>query len=278
MCGRYAVTTDPAGLAAELDANNLHAINEVAPAGDDVAADRPGVSYPGVSYNVAPTETVMTLVERHDREHPDLDPTLRIRAMRWGLIPPWTKGSIADGPGKGPLLFNARAETAATKSAFRAAVARKRCLVPMDGWYEWMPGAAVAGAKPAKIPFYMSPSDGTRLFMAGLWSVWRPSDLPPQAPPVMSMTILTTEAVGDLREVHDRMPLIMPYDNWSAWLDPDHPAPATLLAPVSREVAAAISIREVSPLVNRVSNNGPELLAPVTDSARGQRPEQETLL
>ncbi|MBD0022734.1 SOS response-associated peptidase [Gordonia pseudamarae] len=253
MCGRYAVTTDPAKLAAEIDA-----INEVpdlpAEGTDPVAAAR-GV--PGVSYNVAPTTTVMTVVSRHDYSQPDDDPRLRIRAMRWGLVPSWSKG-----PGKGPLLFNARAETAAQKSSFRSSVRSYRCLVPMDGWYEWKKGPLDSTGKPTKVPFFMSPRDGTRLFMAGLWSVWHPTD-DATAPPLLSCSILTTDAVGALREVHDRMPLIMPFDQWDRWLDPDHLAPSALFRAPSAHLADAIAIREVSPLVNRVANNGPELLARV---------------
>ncbi len=271
MCGRFAVTTDPAKLAAEIDA-----VNEV-PAAPPTPDDQTSAKQPspdksgtdqaprtlGTNYNVAPTSTILTVVERHSHDDPHDDPRLRVRAMRWGLVPTWAKEV-----GKGPLLFNARAETAAEKSSFRSSVKSKRCLVPMDGWYEWKPGPensprpGKSKGKPTKIPFFMSPKDGTRLFMAGLWSAWHdPTD--PDAPPLLSCTILTTDAVGDLREVHDRMPRIMPYDSWDAWLDPDHPAPSELFAPPSDAIADAIAIREVSPLVNRVANNGPELLAPV---------------
>ena len=251
MCGRYAVTTDPAKLAAEIDA-----VNEVE--ATDGATDLDAPRAPGPNYNVAPTTTVMTVVKRHDHdgEGPDREATLRVRAMRWGLVPPWAKEV-----GKGPLLFNARAESAGEKNSFRGSVKSRRCLVPMDGWYEWKKGPPDAKGKPTKIPFFMSPADGTRLFMAGLWSVWHPKD-DADAAPLLSYSILTTDAVGDLREVHDRMPLVMPFDSWDTWLDPDHRAPDQLFAPPAPEVAAAIEIREVSPLVNRVINNGPELLNP----------------
>lgn len=264
MCGRYAVTTDPAKLAAEIDAVNEVPASLDASESADTTSDsgenpeRERAPRPlGPNYNVAPTSTVMTVVKRHAPDDPDDDPLLRVRAMRWGLVPPWAKEI-----GKGPLLFNARAETAAQKSSFRAAVKSKRCLVPMDGWYEWKKGPPDAKGKPTKVPFFMSPRDGTRLFMAGLWSVWHDRSAPDSAP-LLSCSILTTDAVGELREVHDRMPLIMPFGNWDDWLDPDHPAPADLLNPPSDQVAAAIAIREVAPLVNRVANNGPELLEPV---------------
>ncbi|GED99525.1 SOS response-associated peptidase [Gordonia crocea] len=260
MCGRYAVTTDPAKLAAEIDA-----VNEVpdlpapeAPAQQTLDSVDAPVRSRWENYNLAPTTTVLTVVDRHAHDDADpSDPTRRIRAMRWGLVPPWAKEI-----GKGSL-FNARAETAAEKASFRSSVKSKRCLVPMDGWYEWRKAVADDG-KTRKVPYFMSPADHTRLFMGGLWSVWRPRDAGPDEPPLLSCTILTTDSVGDLREIHDRMPLIMPSQWWSDWLNPDAPAPAEMFAPPARELADAIEIREVAPLVNRVANNGPQLLDPVS--------------
>ncbi|WP_076479905.1 SOS response-associated peptidase [Williamsia sterculiae] len=277
MCGRFAVTTDPARLAAELDA--VDEVSTVTGSTDDVedpAERKEAPRTPGVNYNVAPTSSVMTVVARHSHDHPDDDPALRIRAMRWGLVPAWSKEI-----GKGPLLFNARAETVTEKSAFRASVKSRRCLVPMDGWYEWRKGGAGADGKPTKTPYFMSPQDGSRVFMAGLWSVWRPRAADnggdggsgQNGAPVLSCTIITADAVGDLRGIHDRMPLIMPFETWTEWLDPDHPAPTELLGPPAPDVAAAIDIREVSTLVNKVANNSPDLLAPVEP-----HPEQGTLL
>ncbi|MGU3293604.1 SOS response-associated peptidase [Williamsia sp. M5A3_1d] len=276
MCGRYAVTTDPALLAAELDA-----IDEVTPDRPDPDPTARPASVPGVNYNVAPTTTVMTVVRRHDHHEPAGrdsagddsagDPALRVRAMRWGLVPAWTKDLA-----KAPLLFNARAESVAEKASFKTSLKGRRCLVPMDGWYEWRKGTGPDG-KPSKTPYFMSPADGTRLFMAGLWTTWRPKDADRETPPLMSCTIITTDAVGPLRDIHDRMPLVMPSDHWDAWLDPDNPPPAALLAPPSAQLVDAIDRREVAPLVNRVANNGPELLDPV-DAAGSQPPEQGTLL
>ncbi|GAB16618.1 hypothetical protein GOEFS_008_00270 [Gordonia effusa NBRC 100432] len=268
MCGRYAVTTDPAKLAAEIDA-----VNEVPPpeppadldANKDKQLTLDGASAsdtkdsrpPFVNYNVAPTTTIMTVVSRHSHEHPDDDPTRRIRAMRWGLVPSWAKEI-----GKGSL-FNARAESVGEKASFRGSVKSKRCLIPMDGWYEWKKVDVPGASKPTKVPYFMHPHDGTRLFMAGLWSVWRPKDADRDTPPLLSTTILTTDSVGPLRDIHDRMPLIMPVEDWDAWLTPDAAAPAELFNAPALALAEAITIKEVSPLVNRVSNNGPELLVPV---------------
>ena len=250
MCGRYAVTTDPAKLAAEIDARN------------EVPAATEEKSQPGENYNVAPTTQVMTVVERHEPGRPDDDPALRVRAMRWGLIPSWSKD-----PKKGPLLFNGRAETVLEKPAFRNSAKGKRCLIPMDGWYEWKPGPPGPNGKPTKIPFYMSPKDGSRLFMGGLWAAWRSQEDKEAGNDdgwLSSATIITTAAVGEHREIHDRMPLIMPHEFWEAWLDPDHPLDPDLLKPPAEVLADAVEIREISPLVNRVANNGPELLEPIS--------------
>ena len=151
--------------------------------------------------------------------------------MRWGLVPPWVKAAADGTPeNKGPLLINARAEKVTTSPAFRASAKSKRCLVPMDGYYEWKPNPDTpAGKKARKTPFYMYRADGEPLFMAGLWSVWRPG--PTRTPcPLLTCTIITTDAVGELAEIHDRMPLVVDERDWDRWLDPDEPADADLLA------------------------------------------------
>lgn len=262
MCGRYATTVDPALLAVELDAI------------DETSSAPP---QPTERYNVAPTDPVLAVVARHDRAHPADPPTRRIRRMRWGLVPPWTKAGEGGAPARSAPLFNARADTAATKPAFRAAVKAKRALVPMDGWYEWT-AEPTAGGKIVKVPHFMTPRDGSRLFMAGLWSVWHdPASRPDTTEPLLSCTILTTDAVGELASVHDRMPLILTPEHWDRWLDPDADVPADLLAGVDERTAAGIEIRLVSDRVNSVRNDGPDLVAPAAPpgSAVG---EQITLL
>ena len=126
---------------------------------------------------MAPTTTISTVVKRHSE--PDDESTRRVRLMRWGLVPPWAKAGEDGAPDtKGPLLINARADKVTTSPAFRSSAKSKRCLVPMDGWYEWQPTAETASGKKApKTPFYMYGGDGEMLFMAGLWSTWRPKAL-----------------------------------------------------------------------------------------------------
>jgi putative SOS response-associated peptidase YedK len=203
-------------------------------------------------YNVAPTKRALAVV----RENADA----AVRAMRWGLLPHWVKPAEPGVPTKGKPLINARVETAATSAAFRSSWARRRCLVPMDGWYEWKT-LDVGGRKPAKVPYFMIPADGSRLYVAGLWAVWRDKTAP-ELPPVASFTILTTDAVGRLTEVHDRMPLLLPRSAWSQWLDPEHSADPSPPGDVSW-----IEIRQVSPAVNSVRNNGPELVVPAEPAA-----------
>ena len=266
MCGRFAVTTDPALLA-----EKIQAIDESTASTAATKKDTNG----GPNYNVAPTTTISTVVKRHTE--PDDESTRRVRLMRWGLVPPWAKSAEDGGPDtKGPLLINARAEKVTSSPAFRNSAKNKRCLVPMDGWYEWRPnGEAPSGGKSRraapKTPFYKYGGDGEMLFMAALWSTWRPKDAPKAVPPLLSCTIITTDAAGPLAEIHDRMPLTISRADWDRWLDPDAPIDEGLLR--GHGDLDRIEIREVSRLVNSIRNNGPELIEPAKPE-----PEQATLL
>jgi len=252
MCGRFAVTTDPALLAEKIKAL------------DEATGET------GTNFNVAPTQTITSVVKRHSE--PEDQSTRRVRSMRWGLIPPWVKTGADGSPDtKGPLLINARAETVSTSPAFRNSAKHKRCLIPMDGWYEWRPNGESAGKKAAKTPFYMYGNDGEMLFMAGLWSTWRPKGAEKDSLPLVSCTIVTTDSAGPLAEIHDRMPLTISAPDWDHWLDPDAPMDEGLLR--GHGDLDRIAIREVSTLVNSVRNNGPELIEPAAP-----QPEQGLLL
>jgi len=249
------VTTDPALLA-----EKIQAIDETTGPGKD----------DGPNYNVAPTTLISSVVKRHTE--PEDESTRRVRSMRWGLIPPWVKSAQDGSPdNKGPLLINARAEKVTTSPAFRSSAKSKRCLVPMDGWYEWRPAGEAKGKKAPKTPFFMYGADGEPLFMAGLWSTWRPKDAAKDVPPLLSCTIITTDAAGPLADIHDRMPLTISRADWDRWLDPDAPVDEGLLR--GHGDLDRIEVREVSRLVNSVRNNGPELIEPAAP-----QPEQATLL
>lgn len=237
MCGRYAATKDPATLVKEFD-----------------ATDETEGKAPPVDHNVAPTKNVVTVVARHPRGADgevllDEPATRGLRVMRWGLIPFWAKDKSV-----GNRMINTRVETAAEKPAFRRALKKHRCLVPADGWYEWQ---RTAGGKQ---PFFMTAQDGSSLAFAGIWETWRDPQAEEGAPKVVSFSVLTTDAVGDLTDIHDRMPLVLPRERWSRWLDPDTEEVSELLVPPSQGIVDALELRPVSDRVNNVRNNGPELV------------------
>jgi putative SOS response-associated peptidase YedK len=238
MCGRYASTKDPATLAAEFD-----------------AVDATEGEAPGADYNVAPTDPVLAVVQRHPRDAegtPDPKTTVRsVRVMRWGLLPGWSKDRSS-----GAKMINARYESVATKPAFKKALATKRCLVPADGWFEWLREGT------AKQPYFMTRRDGLSIAMAGLWAVWH-DPAAKDAPPVISCTVLTTESAGPLARIHDRMPMLMAPDRWAQWLDPDRDDVTDLLERTPDPMLAALELRPVSTKVNSVKNDGPELLEEV---------------
>ena len=264
MCGRYSLQSDPAQLAVDLDALDLASHPE--PGRVPTEAPR------SPCFNIAPTTTIPVLTANSENRE--------LYAMRWGLVPSWTKDAA-----KLPNLFNARSETAATKPSFRSAVRRRHAVVPMDGWYEWVPAPAEQeGGKPGpKQPFFMSLPGDSGLHMAGLWERWTmptandagSPDLfdhadgagtgPASKQVMYSCTILTTEALGPLRAVHHRMPLVVPSDRIDEWLDPERITDPLDLVDQDELTAWAesIVIRPVSKAVSNARNDGPELLAEV---------------
>jgi putative SOS response-associated peptidase YedK len=225
MCGRYASTRSPDELTLVFDAL-------------DGTADE----VPEPDYNVAPTKPVYAV-----RATPDDGTPRRLDVLSWGLVPSWAKDRSI-----GSRLLNARAETLGDKPAFRSAFARRRCLVPADGWYEWAPREH----GPGKQPYYLTPADGSVLAFAGLWEVWGSGD-----GRVLTCTVVTTASQGGLADVHDRMPLVLPPDRWAAWLgEGPERTPAELLAPTPPEVVGALEIRPVGPEVGNVRNNGAHLV------------------
>ncbi len=215
MCGRYVLASPGEALAEHF---RLAAVPDVAP-----------------RYNIAPTQVapVIRAAEGGGRE---------LVAMRWGLVPGWAEDLAI-----GARMINARAETLATKPAFRAAYRRRRCLVPANGFYEWKP----AGRR--KQPYYCHLEGAPLLAMAGLWEAWRS----PEGEVVTTYTIVTTDANEEMRALHDRMPLVLLPDAYDAWLTA--PSPDSLLTPLSgaRLVAHPVSLR-----VNNAANDDASLVAP----------------
>ncbi|MEU6642190.1 SOS response-associated peptidase [Saccharomonospora sp. NPDC046836] len=242
MCGRYAATKDPATLMKEFD-----------------AVDGTEGKAPAENYNVAPTKNIVSVVERHPRDEDgnvvEEEPPVRsLRVMRWGLVPFWAKDAAI-----GSRMINTRAETAKEKPAFRKALVRRRCIIPADGWYEWR-AVEGTGKKAPKEPFYMTTRDGSSLAFAGIWETWRDPKGEPDSPPLITCSVITTDAVGQLAGIHDRMPLVLLPQRWQAWLDPDRADATELLAPPPLDWADSLELRPVSTKVNSVRNNGPELV------------------
>ncbi len=203
---------------------------------------------PEARYNIAPTDNVLTV--RTGRRGQ------RCEMMRWGLVPSWTKDRA-----KLPPMINARAESVATRAAYRVPFRRQRCLVLADGFYEWGPTSQPRGRRS---PFWVSLRSGEPFAMAGLWSRWRsPED--PEAEPELSCTIVTTTANALIERIHDRMPVILRPDHEEAWLDPDVRNVSTLkklLLPVEPESLQSVP---VSRSVNSTNHDGPDLIQAVPE-------------
>ena len=242
MCGRYAAGRSVDELVEEFEVER-------------VEVDRPLPP----DYNVAPTKDVHAVLTRAHRGEDSPHRTLRV--LRWGLVPSWAKD-----PGIGSRMINARLETAADKPAFRRAFARRRCLVPADGYYEWYtPTPTEPGRRPRKQPFYIHRRDGASLALAGIYEFWRSPDSDPEDPAswLTTMALLTTTAPDDTGRIHDRAPLLLERQDWQAWLDPQRTDPRPLVDLLVPAAPGELEAYPVSTAVNNVRNNGPELLEPL---------------
>jgi len=193
-------------------------------------------------YNVAPTQPVPVVRIEQGQRHFVL--------LRWGLIPSWVKE-----PREFALLINARGETVNDKPAFRNAMKRRRCLLPADGFYEWK------GERGAKRPYFVRRKDRAPFAFAGLWESW----IGPNGEEMESAAIVTTQASPAIMPIHDRMPVMLGPDNFERWLDcanVEEREAAGLIAPVADE---EIEAYEISSKVNRVANDSPDLLDPVSE-------------
>ncbi len=228
MCGRYALS---------LAGEELEDFFEI----DEVAGP-----LPGPDYNIAPTDPVVAVLEQDRPEG-----VRRLLApLRWGLVPSWSKD--ASGAAR---LINARVETVAEKPSFRKALAVRRCLLPADGYYEWYP--TTVGGAVVKQPHFIRPADGSPLVMAGLYEFWKA----PDGTWLTTAAVITTSATDEVGHLHDRMPMAVARDNWGAWLDPHGAADPLVLLSVP---TPTLTSYPVSTAVNRVANDGPELVEPLS--------------
>jgi len=233
-------------------------------------------------YNVAPTKpvyAVMTRKSRQDRQPaadlaqsgpPDSAPAAarELRIVRWGLVPSWAKDISI-----GSRMINARSETVSEKPSFRNAFARRRCLLPADGYYEWQ--QPPAGTKGPKQPYFICRPDHGVLAFAGIYELWRDRSMPENDPAAWLWTaaVITTTAPDELGEIHDRMPMVIDRASWGDWLDPANSDAADVRALLAPAAAHGLITYPVSLAVNSVRNNGPELVKeaePVSPGSGGR--------
>ena len=210
------------------------------------------------SYNVAPTDPVPAVLVRRNRETGE-DVRL-LRVVRWGLVPSWAKDLSG-----GARMINARLETVTTKPAFRKAVQSRRCIVPADGYYEWLPPEQPRGKK---LPVYLHRADGGALAMAGLYEVWSDAD----GNRVWSTTIITTDSIDELGHIHDRSPVLLDPEMWADWLDPHRSDPEPLLAALRPIQPGELATHRVSTAVNNVRSEGPDLRQPIDPATEDSQP------
>jgi len=233
MCGRFTLRTPLTVLSQQF----LFDLGELPP--DLSIAPR---------YNIAPTQIVVAVRQQTAARNREM------ALLHWGLIPPWAKDAkIASS------LINARCETLAEKPAFRTALARRRCLILADGFYEWKKEGK------QKLPYYFQLAAEEPFALAGLWERWRGPQPPstacvPSDTPLETCTIVTTTANELCAPFHERMPVILDRADYDLWLDPTCSDSQRLLPLLAPFPASAMKIRPVSPRVNSVRNDDEAVL------------------
>lgn len=226
MCGRFTQ---------ERPASELAEIFAAEPLADEL----------GARYNVAPTDEAFVVVQREDRR--------AVTAYRWGLVPHWSTDRKS-----ASRMFNARAETITASPAFREAFRRRRCLVPVDSFYEWKREGGV------RQPYRVTRADGLPLALAGLWAGWRD---PTNDEVQRTFTIVTTTPNAAMADLHDRMPVVLGPASWDRWLTDGRSGPPVdpdeLLAMLEPSDGVPLRIYPVNRYVNDVRRDGPELIAPL---------------
>lgn len=238
MCGRYTLAVRVNSLVP------LFGLNDAPP-----QPAQAGMALP--RYNIAPTQPVLIVRQGKDGQR-------RASWAKWGLIPPGARD--AKGAAK---KINARAETVFEQPAFRDAARHRRCLVPTDGFFEWRK----IGER--KQPYHVRATDGGVWAMAGIWSTWTDE----QGAPVDTCSVLTTSPNETLSGLHDRMPVVVPPEQYELWLDPEEVIPghlASLLVSAPEEALVMVPVAET---VNRVKNQGPECLEEISEEEAEREPE-----
>jgi len=249
MCGRYALKTDPKLIASQFAVDQAVVSGSYLGmfSGPTIPAEQLTQHMLLPSFNIAPTHQVPAIVQADNQ---------RILAtFQWGLIPSWAKD-----PSMGARMINARVETVLEKPSFRSAGAKRHCIIPADGWYEWQ-----TLGKSKKVPHYFSRTDKALLGFAGIYESWQS----PDGTQLWTCSVITTDASAEFSEIHDRMPLLVPAQLTELWLTQG----AQAVAELQRQVVpdSQLTQWEVGAAVGQVRNNNPKLIEPV-------EPESDSLL
>jgi putative SOS response-associated peptidase YedK len=226
MCGRVVQSSEPLHYAI-VDGMNVR---------DSRVANQPP------RWNAAPGQELLIIRRNHDTGEVSLDP------VRWGLIPHWCKDPLG---GRKPI--NAKCETVRDLPTFRDAYRSRRCMVPVDGFFEWK---ATKGQK-AKQPYAIAMKDGTPFGLAGIWENWKE---PSSGEWLRTFAIVTTDANELVAEIHDRMPVILARSAYERWLG-EHPDPHELMRPFPAQL---VRMWPISTRVNKPANDDPAILEPIT--------------
>jgi putative SOS response-associated peptidase YedK len=234
MCGRYVILSPPEAMRQAFG-----------------YAEQP--NFPA-RYNIAPTQPVPVVIRENGGRH--------FRLMRWGLIPAWVKD-----PKQFALVINARAETVLEKPAFKNAMKRRRCLLPVDGYYEWHQ------LEGRKRPFFIRPRNGGLVAFAGLVETW----VGPNGEELDTVAIVTAAARGGLATLHSRVPVTIAPGDYARWLDGDATDAGAAVLLLRAPEDGAFVWHEVSTRVNRVVNDDAQLLLPISaEQAEAEAPKKAT--
>ncbi len=223
MCGRFNVTSDPVG----------QLILEITGRGEFVEP----------RFNIAPTEDIPVMVVTGEGEWD-------VRDMRWWLVPYWS-----DGPSTKYAMFNAKSETLEKSRAFKDPFARRRCVIPVSGYYEWRKEGN------QKVPFYMTPEDGSAFAFAGLWDRWKRDDQV-----IESCTIITTAATESMAPIHNRMPVQLTKEEIAMWVNAKAD-PETLKQLMLPTLKSPVRVTPVSTYVNNARNKDERCIEPIGDDS-----------
>jgi putative SOS response-associated peptidase YedK len=228
MCGRYTLHASPREIARRFDVEPGSLLDGAPP-----------------RYNIAPTQEVPAV-------GPSSDGGRGLALFRWGLVPHW-----ADDPSELPPLINARSETVHRKPAFREAFARRRCLLPADGFYEWRREGEV------KQPYHLRMPGGDLFAFAGIWDRWSPKGDGGET--IESCAILTTDAAPGIADLHERMPVILRREDYGRWLDRSARERGQLQDLLESPSETPLEYYPVSRRVNRPAHDDPSCIEPLED-------------